>query len=173
MQVFAPESKNILQIQKYCLYLQSRKGNGVLAQLVERLNGIQKVRSSILLCSTEQTENQSLRFSYAPRNRLKISHLRHLRINLRIKLAEFMRNFFYYPPLYFDCFWAGPTGELSGNPPRHTSGNTQKNPAPRKEGRKLFSESARGPDSHPDYSPATHLVSASMVPDFSPVLELT
>ncbi len=19
-----------------------------------------------------------------------------------------MRNFFYYPPLYFDCFWAGP-----------------------------------------------------------------
>ena len=27
---------------------------------------------------------------------------------------------------------------------------------------------------HPvDYSPATHLVSASMVPDFSPVLELT
>ena len=27
-----------------------------------------------------------------------------------------MRNFFYYPPLYFDCFWAGPTGELSGNP---------------------------------------------------------
>lgn len=111
--------------------------------------------------------------SYAPRNRLKISHLRYLRINLRIKLAEFMRNFFYYPPLYFDCFWAGPTGELSGNPPRHTSGNTQKNPAPRKEGRKLFSESARGPDSHPDYSPATHLVSASMVPDFSPVLELT
>ena len=27
--------------------------NGVLAQLVERLNGIQKVRSSILLCSTK------------------------------------------------------------------------------------------------------------------------
>ena len=72
-----------------------------------RTNGIQKVRSSILPCS---------------QNRLKISHLRHLRINLRIKLAEFMRNFFYYPPLYFDCFWAGPTGELSGNPPRHTSG---------------------------------------------------
>lgn len=31
---------------------------GVLAQLVERLNGIQKVRSSILLCSTEKTDNQ-------------------------------------------------------------------------------------------------------------------
>ena len=28
--------------------------NGVLAQLVERLNGIQKVRSSILLCSTSR-----------------------------------------------------------------------------------------------------------------------
>ena len=27
---------------------------GVLAQLVERLNGIQKVRSSILLCTQEQ-----------------------------------------------------------------------------------------------------------------------
>ena len=34
---------------------------GALAQLVERLNGIQKVRSPILLCSTEQTENQSLK----------------------------------------------------------------------------------------------------------------
>ena len=53
-----------------------------------------------------------------------------------------MCNFFYYPPLYFDCFWAGPTGELSGNPPRHTSGNTQNNPAPRKEGRKKFSSPA-------------------------------
>ena len=41
--------------------------------------------------------------SYAPQNRLIISHLRHLRINLRIKLAKFMRNFFYFPPLYFDC----------------------------------------------------------------------
>lgn len=28
------------------------RNQGVLAQLVERLNGIQKVRSSILLCST-------------------------------------------------------------------------------------------------------------------------
>ena len=35
---------------KYFCYLCTR--NGVLAQLVERLNGIQKVRSSILLCST-------------------------------------------------------------------------------------------------------------------------
>jgi len=65
--------------------------------------------------------------SYAPRNILKISHLRHLRINLRIKLAEFMRYFFYYPSLYFDSFWAGPPGELSGNPPHHTFGNTKKN----------------------------------------------
>ena len=48
---------------------------------------------------------------YAPRNRLKISHLRHLRINLRIKLAEFMRNFFYYPPLYFDCFLPSTTSK--------------------------------------------------------------
>ena len=31
--------------------------NGVLAQLVERLNGIQKVRSSILLCSTSRRTN--------------------------------------------------------------------------------------------------------------------
>jgi hypothetical protein len=23
-----------------------------------------------------------------------------------------MRNFFYYPPLYFDCFWASPTSEV-------------------------------------------------------------
>ena len=51
-----------LQKQKKVLPLQSRfKGNGVLAQLVERLNGIQKVRSSILLCSTDQTDNQSLK----------------------------------------------------------------------------------------------------------------
>ena len=41
----------ILRIQGMLLYLQSE--NGVLAQLVERLNGIQKVRSSILLCSTK------------------------------------------------------------------------------------------------------------------------
>ena len=33
---------------------------GVLAQLVERLNGIQKVRSSILLCSTKYAENQQV-----------------------------------------------------------------------------------------------------------------
>ena len=75
-------------------------------------------------------KRSGVRFSYAPQNPLIISDLRHLRINLRIKQAKFMRNFFYYPPLYFDCFWAGPTSELSGNPPRHTSGNTQKNPAP-------------------------------------------
>ena len=34
--------------------------NGVLAQLVERLNGIQKVRSSILLCSTETRVTKNL-----------------------------------------------------------------------------------------------------------------
>ena len=33
------------------------RNQGVLAQLVERLNGIQKVRSSILLCSTTQIGN--------------------------------------------------------------------------------------------------------------------
>lgn len=38
-----------------------------------------------------------------------------------------MRYFFYYPSLYFDSFWAGPPGELSGNPPHHTFGNTKKN----------------------------------------------
>ena len=38
-------------------------GNGVLAQLVERLNGIQKVRSSILLCSTPKAAEQSAAFS--------------------------------------------------------------------------------------------------------------
>ena len=32
---------------------------GVLAQLVERLNGIQKVRSSILLCSTQRIRPKS------------------------------------------------------------------------------------------------------------------
>lgn len=41
-------------IQKKALPLQSNQKDGVLAQLVERLNGIQKVRSSILLCSTSQ-----------------------------------------------------------------------------------------------------------------------
>ena len=41
-------------IQKKALSLQSNQKDGVLAQLVERLNGIQKVRSSILLCSTNQ-----------------------------------------------------------------------------------------------------------------------
>ena len=34
-----------------------RKTKGVLAQLVERLNGIQKVRSSILLCSTRERQH--------------------------------------------------------------------------------------------------------------------
>ena len=48
-----------MQIRKNSLPLQSQTGtpdgkNGVLAQLVERLNGIQKVRSSILLCSTKK-----------------------------------------------------------------------------------------------------------------------
>ena len=38
-------------------YLCSAKFKGVLAQLVERLNGIQKVRSSILLCSTTLSHN--------------------------------------------------------------------------------------------------------------------
>ena len=50
---------NIWRFRKNPLSLHST--NGVLAQLVERLNGIQKVRSSILLCSTKQTENQSLK----------------------------------------------------------------------------------------------------------------
>ena len=40
--------------------------NGVLAQLVERLNGIQKVRSSILLCSTKSlSEYSEGDFSYS------------------------------------------------------------------------------------------------------------
>ena len=39
--------------------------NGVLAQLVERLNGIQKVRSSILLCSTRGTRRLRVLFSLA------------------------------------------------------------------------------------------------------------
>jgi hypothetical protein len=33
-----------------------------------------------------------------------------------------MRNFFYYPPLYLDCFWAGPTGrhqEMKRHHPHH------------------------------------------------------
>ena len=41
-----------------CVSLQS--ANGVLAQLVERLNGIQKVRSSILLCSTKSRSDAGL-----------------------------------------------------------------------------------------------------------------
>ena len=43
--------KKSFAFKKKLLSLQS--ANGVLAQLVERLNGIQKVRSSILLCSTK------------------------------------------------------------------------------------------------------------------------
>ena len=43
--------ENHLQVRKKVVPLHST--NGVLAQLVERLNGIQKVRSSILLCSTK------------------------------------------------------------------------------------------------------------------------
>ena len=41
------------RIKKSCNFA-AQKINGVLAQLVERLNGIQKVRSSILLCSTKK-----------------------------------------------------------------------------------------------------------------------
>ena len=56
---FAKNPAKSLQNQKNSLPLQSQTGtpdgkNGVLAQLVERLNGIQKVRSSILLCSTKK-----------------------------------------------------------------------------------------------------------------------
>ena len=53
------------KIQRYNLHLEIKikfvtlqSNHGVLAQLVERLNGIQKVRSSILLCSTKPTDNQ-------------------------------------------------------------------------------------------------------------------
>ena len=43
--------KKFIGINKNIKYL--CRAFGVLAQLVERLNGIQKVRSSILLCSTK------------------------------------------------------------------------------------------------------------------------
>ena len=53
------------------------QGNGVLAQLVERLNGIQKVRSSILLCSTRKGQPIGCPFLVelvAPSYYLKINH---------------------------------------------------------------------------------------------------
>ena len=53
--------KYLSGVSKKAVILQ-RKTKGVLAQLVERLNGIQKVRSSILLCSTTNRCN-SLNFS--------------------------------------------------------------------------------------------------------------
>ena len=47
------------RIKKSCNFA-AQKINGVLAQLVERLNGIQKVRSSILLCSTKPSDYQAV-----------------------------------------------------------------------------------------------------------------
>lgn len=48
--------KKNVAVTIFFVFLQ-RNSDGVLAQLVERLNGIQKVRSSILLCSTRNCCN--------------------------------------------------------------------------------------------------------------------
>ena len=49
--------QNFLAVsEKSTTFVIPKRENGVLAQLVERLNGIQKVRSSILLCSTKDNK---------------------------------------------------------------------------------------------------------------------
>ena len=73
--------EKIVAIIKFFVFLQ-RNSDGVLAQLVERLNGIQKVRSSILLCSTNKKGN-SLKI-----NGCLFAITCHYRINIMLPVIE-------------------------------------------------------------------------------------
>ena len=125
--------KMICHSKDFC-YLCTR--NGVLAQLVERLNGIQKVRSSILLCSTKNT--------------LKISKLQSLYTIPYTVVTSCVYFLLLSPaipkpprkpfPRWSEVYHIH---EIFANRPRHTSANTQKNPAPHTKGRNFF---ALGPE---------------------------
>ena len=97
-------------------------------------------------------KRSGVRFSYAPQNTLKISKLQRL---YTISYTVFTSCVYFLllsptilkPPRKHVPRWTKvyPFREFSAKLPRHTSARTQKNPAPRKEGRKFFSLLVRRP----------------------------